>query len=39
LPEMGQNLVWKHMDLDPSLYLNDFNKAKGVFKSLHVLTR
>jgi hypothetical protein len=39
LPEISRNIVWKRMDVDPSLYLGYYHKVKGFLKPLHVLTR
>lgn len=37
--ELGQNLVWKPMDDDPSLFLNFYEKASNYNKTVRVLTR
>ena len=38
-PDIGQNIVWKKIDSDPSLFLNYFHKAKSSMKTSTVLAR
>ena len=39
LPEIGQNLVWKEISSDPSLFLSFYQKVKSFLKPLQVLLR
>ena len=39
VPELGQNLVWKDFDTDPSLHLNPFSKVKSFLKPFKLLAR
>jgi len=39
VPELGQNVMWKKFDADPSIFLNFFHKSKSGMKPLYVLRR